>query len=261
MNKLSHIFVPNKKISKTTASTLIAGQIIICLLVWIYSPFVFLPTPAETLHSLHNLWERGFFYDMTASFTLNVEAILLSTVISLFLAYSTVIAFFRPLVEFICKLRFLSLVGLTFFFTLATRNGHELKLSLLVFSITVFFVTSMADVLNAIPKVALDHARTLRMGPWEIVWEVIILGQMDKVFDVVRQNAAISWLMLTMVEGISRAGGGVGTLLLDSNKYFRLSDVMAIQLTILIVGLAQDYFIGYLKEFFCPYALITVERK
>jgi NitT/TauT family transport system permease protein len=159
------------------------------------------------------------------------------------------------------KLRFLSLVGLTFFFTLMARSGHELKLSLLVFSVSVFFVTGMADVINGVPKEMFDLARTLRMGEWRVVWEVIVLGQIDQVFDVLRQNAAMGWMMLTMVEGIVRSEGGVGTVLLDQNHHFRLAAVFAIQLTILLLGLFQDYSIGLTKSLLCPYAALTLERK
>jgi len=105
-----------------------------------------------------------------------------------------------------------------------------------------------------------DLARTLRMGEWRVVWEVIILGQIDQAFDVLRQNAAIGWMMLTMVEGIVRSEGGVGTILLDQNHHFRLAAVFAIQLTILLLGLFQDYSIGLLKNMFCPYAALTLER-
>ena len=141
------------------------------------------------------------------------------------------------------------------------KSGHELKLSLLVFSVSVFFVTGMADVINGGPKEMFDLARTLRMGEWRVVWEVIVLGQIDQVFDVLRQNAAMGWMMLTMVEGIVRSEGGVGTVLLDQNHHFRLAAVFAIQLTILLLGLFQDYSIGLAKNLLCPYAVLTLERK
>ena len=99
------------------------------------------------------------------------------------------------------------------------------------------------------------------MGEWRVVWEVIILGQSDKAFDVLRQNAAISWMMLTMVEGMSRDGGGIGAALLDQNRHFHLSAVLAIQIMILVIGLSQDYAIGLVKNMFCPYANLTLERR
>ncbi len=99
------------------------------------------------------------------------------------------------------------------------------------------------------------------MSEWRVVWEVIILGQFDKVFDVIRGNAAMSWMMLSMVEGIVRSEGGVGTVLMDQNHHFRLAAVFAIQITILLLGIGQDYAIGALKKLICPYAFLTVEAK
>lgn len=119
----------------------------------------------------------------------------------------------------------------------------------------------MADVLNSIPKVQFDLARTLRMKEYQVVWEVIILGQFDKVFDVIRQNAAIGILMLTVVEGIVKSEGGIGTLLVNSNKHLHLNEMLALQLIVLTIGLGQDYIFGIIKNMCCPYATITTERK
>lgn len=261
MQKLKNVFLLNKSLDSYTAQMLVYSQMIFLGIFWIFSPSVFLPTPSETYNAFIELWSMGVASELITSFNLNVQAILVATLVSLILSYITTIPFFRPIVALLSKLRFLSLVGLTFFFTLMTKNGHSLKLSILSFSISVFFITSMADVLNSIPKVQFDLARTLRMKEWQIVWEVIILGQIDKVFDVLRQNSAISWMMLTMVEGMSRSDGGIGAMLLNQNKHFHLSSVLVIQVMILIVGLFQDYIIGLVKRVMCPYASLAMEKK
>lgn len=261
MKELLKIFSPNTNLSKSTGSLLVVMQVAVLLFIWFYSPFVFLPKPGETVTALSELWGDGLGTELMTSFSLNLQSIGIALAISLGLAYASVVPLFRPAVSFIGKLRFLSLAGLTFFFTLAAKNGHDLKVYLLVYSISVFFVTSMADVLASIPKANFDLARTLKMGEWRVVWEVIVLGQADKVFDVLRQNAAIGWMMLTMIEGMSRSEGGIGSILLNQNKHFHLGSVMAIQMVILIVGLSQDYAIGLLKGLFCPYAALTLERK
>jgi NitT/TauT family transport system permease protein len=261
MNHAVAVFSPNAVLSKSAIRILVGVQVAVVLVLWIVSPLVLFPKPAEVLRALGDMWEQGLGGELITSFYLNLEAIGLATVVSLLLAYATVMPFFRPVVALLSKLRFLSLVGLTFFFTLMAKSGHQLKLSLLVFSVSVFFVTGMADVIESIPKEKFDLARTLRMGEWRVVWEVIVLGQVDKAFDVLRQNAAIGWMMLTMVEGIVRSEGGVGTILLDQNHHFRLAAVFAIQLTILLLGLMQDYGIGLTKNMFCPYAALTLERK
>jgi NitT/TauT family transport system permease protein len=192
---------------------------------------------------------------------MNLEALGLTVVISLLLSYLTVIPAFRPLAVAVSKGRFLGLIGLTFLFTLMVGGGRPLKVSLLVFGMTVFFVTSMASEVLAIPREKFDHARTLRMNEWKVVWEVVVLGTADRAFEVLRQNAAIGWMMLTMVEGISRSEGGVGAMLLNQNKHFHLAEVFAIQITILLVGLFQDFGIGLLRRLVCPYADLTLERR
>lgn len=260
MHQAIEVLSPNRVISKQTVRWLIGLQLVILFFVWLFSPTVFLPKPKEVWNALGEMWSEGLGGELITSFYLNLQAIALSTVLSLLMAYLTVIPFFRPIVSLLSKLRFLSMVGLTFFFTLMATTGHELKLFLLVFSVSVFFVTGMAEVVASIPKEKFDLARTLRMGEWRVVWEVVVLGQIDQAFEVLRQNAAMGWMMLTMVEGISRSEGGVGAMLLNQNKHFHLSAVFAIQLTILVLGLAQDYGIGLLRQVFCPYADLTLER-
>jgi NitT/TauT family transport system permease protein len=261
MNEALNVLAPNKVISKQTLRWLIGFQLLLLFFIWIFSPTVFLPKPKEVFQALSEMWMQGLGAELITSFLLNLQAIAFSTILSLLLAYLTVIPFFRPIVTLLSKLRFLSMVGLTFFFTLMATTGHELKLYLLVFSVSVFFVTGMAEVVAAIPKEKFDLARTLRMGEWRVVYEVVILGQADKAFETLRQNAAMGWMMLTMVEGISRSEGGVGAMLLNQNKHFHLSAVFAIQISILFLGLGQDYAIGLLRRVFCPYATLTLERK
>lgn len=256
------LFEPNRLISKKAMQLLILGQIAFVVVVWAFAKTVFLPKPGEILSSLADLWtNEGLGGELITSFLLNVQALALSTILSLGLAYAAVVPFFRPLVAFMGKMRFLSLAGLSFFFTLMASNGHELKLYLLVFSVSVFFLTGAADVIASTPKERFDLARTLRMGEWRVTWEVIILGQADKMLDTLRQNASMGFLMLTLVETISREGGGIGTLLMDQNKHFHLSAVFAIQLCILAVGVGQDYAIGAFKQMVCPYSSLTLERK
>src|SRR5205085_3236660 len=139
------------------------------LLIWLNSPFKVLPRPMEVLEALRALWmTQGLGQELIVSFRTNLEALAWTSVISLGLAYLTVLPVFRPLVAAISKGRFLSLAGFTFVFTLMFGGGHHLKTSLLVFSMTVFFITSMASVIAAIPKADFDHARTLQMSEWRV---------------------------------------------------------------------------------------------
>ena len=255
-------FSPNRVISRPAFRFIIVFQIAVLLVVWATSTYVFLPKPMDVWRAFLDLWNHeGLGQELITSFLLNVQAMAWATVISLLLAYVTVVPFFQPIVAAISKGRFLGMVGLTFFFTIIFASGHRLKVSLLVFGVSVFFVTTMIDVVAQVPKEKFDLARTLRLGEWRVVWEVIVLGRADIAFDAMRQNAAMGWMMLTMVEGISRSEGGVGALLLNQNKHFRLEAVFAIQIAILFIGLFQDYALGLIKKFLFPYADLQLEKR
>ncbi len=255
-------FTPNRVVSRTAMQIITISWLVLGVLTWMWWPSKLIPKPLEVLVAFGTLWNKhGLLREVWASFNTNLEALAWTMVISLGLAYLTVLPAVRPVVGWISKLRFLGLVGLTYVFTLYLQGGHQFKVWLLVFGMTVFFVTSMADEVASIPKEKFDHARTLRMGEWRVVWEVVVLGKMDAAIDVLRQNAAIGWMMLSMVEGLVRSEGGIGTLLLSQNKQLRLSEVFAIQLTILGVGVLQDYGIGILKKVLCPHSSINLERR
>lgn len=256
------LFSPNRIVSSNVVRSLILVQAAVAIAFWWMSPFEVLPRPLEVLSSLRSLWfEQGLGAELGTSFGVNLWALAWTIAIGLTLSYLTVVPFFRPIAAAVSKGRFLSMAGLTFLFTLVIGGGRPLKVGLLVFGMTVFFVTSMIDVVAAIPKEKFDHARTLGMSEWRVVWEVVVLGTADQAFDILRQNAAIGWMMLTMVEGIVRSEGGVGAMLLNESKHFRLGDVFAIQLVILLVGILQDYAIGAVKQVVCPYSALTLERR
>jgi NitT/TauT family transport system permease protein len=262
MQKILNLFRPNQVIDRQTTWLMIAVQVVLALALWIFSNSELLPSPSEIIGALNRLITQDtLVQELFTSMGLSIQSMLIAIVISLLVSYATVMPFFRPFGYLVSKFRFLTLVGLSFVFTMFTHSGHQLKVSLMAFGITVFFVTNMVAVITAIPKSEFNHARTLRMPEWEVVWEVIILGKMDQVFEIIRQNFAISWMMLTMVEGISRSEGGIGTMLLNQNKHLHLDAVFAIQIVILLVGICMDYLIGVAKNMFCPYANLTLERK
>jgi NitT/TauT family transport system permease protein len=98
--------------------------------------------------------------------------------------------------------------------------------------------------------------RVLGASELRIVYEVVVRGTLDKALDVMRQNVAIGWAMITMVEGISRSEGGIGALILNQNKHFRLAEVYALLFLILGIGLLIDYSVGVLIRVVCPYSVL-----
>jgi NitT/TauT family transport system permease protein len=233
----------------------------VVVLLWLFAAGIF-PSPPKVLDALRTLTaQQGLLGELLTSLTLFAESLAIAAVLSMALAYLSVVPAVRPVIVALTKARFLSLVGLTFLFTLTFGGGHPLKVSLLVFGISAFLLTSMVDVVASVETEKLDHARTLRMGDWRVVWEVVILGQMGPALDAIRQNAAMGWMMLTMVEGISRSEGGIGALLMDQDKHFNLAAIVAVQGVFLIAGFFQDAFLAWIKGVLAPSAALTTSRR
>jgi NitT/TauT family transport system permease protein len=255
VRRLGEIFLPNRPVSTTTATALAVLWLVGLLFAWRVMPYESLPMPREVWAAFGDLWwNHGLAPELGVTIRLIFHALALTVVIAMALSYAVVVPFFRPLIVAVSKLRFLGLTGLVFPFTLWTGGGYALKVALLTFGMVSFFVTSMAQVVVEIPRISYDHMRVLGASELRILYEVVVRGTLDKALDVLRQNAAIGWALITMVEGISRSEGGIGALILNQNKHFRLAEVYALLFLILGIGMVIDYCMGVLVRILCPYA-------
>lgn len=257
---MGEMWQPNGRVSPRTRSALGVVTSIVLLLVWAGRP-KFLPGPVEVCEAFPDLLGQGLVNQLYMSLATSLQALGVTCLLTLPLAYLTVLPAVRPFVRVLCKLRFLGLTGFVVLFTIAFGGGHALKVALLVFGMGTFLITSLYEVVETIPREAFDHARTLRMSPWGAVWEVVVLGKMDAVLDIIRQNAAMGWVMLTMVEGLVRFEGGLGAMMLTEDKHIRLDAVFAIQLVVFLIAVAQDWCLLMVRRTLCPFASITLERQ
>ena len=254
-NNMKNIFKPFASISKQTTIIMIVVQVIVTLLIWHTTSNGLIPKPGNVAIAFGKLITTKLLIDnMLVSLVLTLKAMFYSIIITLFFAYASVIPFFKSIAQFIVKCRYLTLTGLIFIFTLLTKDGSELKLSLLVFGIVPFFVTSFLSVIVRINPQEYELCKTLGYNNWQTLYEVIIIGKADQVFEILRQNFAISWLMITMVEGLSMSEGGIGSLLIKYNKYNDLTNVIALQLVIFIIGLCFDFLLGTTRHWLFPHS-------
>ena len=132
----------------------------------------------------------------------------------------------------------------------------SVKISLLLFGIVPFFVTSFCAVIASIKQEEYDLCTTLRYNKWETLYEVIIIGRADQVIETMRQNFAIAWLMITMAEGYSMSQGGLGVAIIKSNKAFDIAQVFAYLLTIFSLGLGFDALLNFLRTWLFPHCKV-----
>jgi sulfonate transport system permease protein len=253
------IFQPFGRISKQTFVIMLIAQVIVAITLWHVGSNGLIPSPIKVkMAFLHLLSTRLLWDNILVSLGLTLQAMLYSIAITLFFAYLSVMPFFKSIVQFIVKCRYLTLTGLIFIFTLLTKDGSQLKLSLLVFGIVPFFVTSFLAVVINIDKQEYELCKTLGYNNWQTLYEVIIIGKADQVLEILRQNFAISWLMITLVEGLSMSEGGIGTLLIKYNKYNDLTNVIALQMVIFLIGISFDYLLGSIRYWLFPYSKLQV---
>ncbi len=233
---------------------IVVTQLSVTLISWQVLGGGLIPPPSKVLEALGQLLTTRLFIDnLLTSLMLTGQALFYAVVITLLFGYASVIPFFRPVAQFIVKCRYLTLTGLIFIFTLLTKDGGQLKLWLLLFGIVPFLTTSFLSIILQTPAGEFELCQTLGYNPWECLYEVIIIGKADQVFEVVRLNFAIAWMMITMVEGLNMSEGGIGALMIKYNKYNDLPHVLGLQAVILGLGLCFDFLLGVLRHWLFPY--------
>lgn len=260
MQKAANFFLPYTPVAAARLKIIFIVQAAIAFAIWSFLPSKALPTPLEVMRAWTDLVQnQDLMFELWSSVKISLVSLLISTVAALAVAALSTAAIFQPLARFSSSLRFLGFAGLTYIFMLMSSDGYWLRVWLLSFGMFVFMITGLLAEIRALPKEQVDHCRTLGMKHWRITAELVLLGKADVTLDLVRQNAAVGWTLLTLVEGLTRSEGGIGAMLLNQNRYFLLAGVFAIQITILLYGLFQDVLLGLLKDTMCPHTRLGKE--
>ncbi|MDH5681226.1 MAG: ABC transporter permease subunit [Spirochaetota bacterium] len=213
---------------------------------------------SEVFAKLSDLFLKEFFMNkVIESIELSLMAIAISLSITLIFSYLATMPMFRPWSLIITKGRFLGVLGIYFIFIGVFGLGFHMKVALLTFGITVFFLTSMYSIITEIPQSRFDYARSLGLSEIQVFWQVVIRGTADQMLESLRQNAAIGWMMIPAVENIVKSGG-IGDVLWDNVKHFDRSKTLAIVFVIIIIGIIQDILLKMTQRVVTPH--VTVKK-
>lgn len=212
------------------------------------------PTPAQVFDGFVDLYEGGLIVHVFSSIWLCTQSVLIAVFISLVLCYASPIPILKPLSNFISKFRYLPLTGISFYISILVKDARAIQVWVLVVFMSTFLITSLLSMIKDIPDEEFDHARSLGCNRWEMLWEVVIKGRLDYVFELVRQNLAIVWMMLVTVESILAAAGGLGFLIKNNDKLGDAGKVIALQIVIIVLGLFLDFVITKLRKLIFRYS-------
>jgi NitT/TauT family transport system permease protein len=239
-NQFKKLINPTGSIDPKHVAMVYSAWIVIVALAWYLNNSTILPKPHAIIIAMADLFKSGFAMDLMTSLVFTFKSMAAAILVAFSIAFIGLIPVCRPIVQLIGKSRFLSTAGFTVIFAIMTSDAQHQKFALMVFCVAVFQVVSFIDVMFASSE-RLDYCFTLKMKPWRIVWEEMILAKRSEMMVTVRQNFAIAWMSLPMIEGISRVDGGIGIVLEDLRRHLRYDHIYAVQIMILICGIGIDF--------------------
>jgi NitT/TauT family transport system permease protein len=238
---MKELFRWNGQISNRMKIGLYLFYAIFFFLMWQFFCPAGIPKPTRVWHAWIELVnQQNLIGELFNSAQTCLVAMFFTIVLTLFLAYISRIPFFEPIVSVLMRFRFLSLIGLSFLFLIVTSTSYQAKIATMSFSIMTYLLTGLIAVIRDIPQRMYNYSRTLRMSDAEVTWYAVVRGTLYEAVDLMAQNFAIAWMMLTSIESMFREYGGIGALLTNVYQRKGFEHVFAIQITILLVGLALD---------------------
>jgi ABC-type nitrate/sulfonate/bicarbonate transport system permease component len=244
---LKKIFSPFEIVDRKTLVTLGLFQLGLLVLLWIFCvpEHSFFPKLSDVLTAWKELWDNGLFFHALSSLKLCGIAIIIGIFISSILAYLSTIPFFKPIVYFLSLLRNNPIQGFTLFLTTATGGGRSLQVTMMVIFMSFYFITSLSSIIAEIPEEDIFRRKAMKMNRWQILWEVAVKDRLDYLLEVIRQNISIMLMMLVSVEAMYKSFGGLGALIIDSNRGLNFPKIFAVQLTIFALGILFDTFLKF----------------
>ncbi|MCB9260990.1 MAG: hypothetical protein H6607_01265 [Flavobacteriales bacterium] len=256
---LKKLVTPFEKISSQQRYIIAAVWVLILVGLWVITTAGtkhLFPNPEQVFIGLKELWQEGLVTHIFSSLRLCFTSILLAVLISLIFAYTWPIPLLKPVANIITRFRYLPLTGISFYISMIVHDSRTMQVWIMVIFLTTFLTTSLISVIRDISDEEFDHAKSLKCSRFEVLWQVIILGRIDYVIEAIRQNLAITWMMLVTIESVVAASGGLGFLIKNSDKFMNHGRIIALQLVILLIGLFLDWFINFLRKSLFRYSKI-----
>lgn len=251
-------FRPFEKLTDSQSSLWYVLWLIILIAGWInasvYSDVKIIPSPLMVLGATKNLFSEGLIRQFASSLGLCGLSTFYALLVSLIVAYLSPLPIMKPLAQSISKLRYVPMIGITYYLTQLQLTGRPLQVTILSLFMTVYFITSIMSMIGDIPVEEYDLARTMGCSRWEMLWIVVIRGRMDYVLEILKQNLAITWMMFVSVEILVISTGGVGILMKNSEKTGNQERIFAIQILIFLLGVSIDFIISTARSYFFRYS-------
>jgi NitT/TauT family transport system permease protein len=208
---------------------------------------LFLPSPAQVLNRLGELWASGqLLVDMGISIYRISLGFLISTAVALPVgiligSYRGWEAAIEPFVDFIRYMPVVAFVPLTI---LWTGTGDVQKL--LIIFVGTFFqqVLLVMDNVKAVPRDFINLGRTLQMPERRILSKIVLPSALPAIWDSLRISLGWAWTWLVVAELVA-ATSGLGYRITTAQRFFQTDLIFGYLLILGLLGLATDQAMKY----------------
>lgn len=128
--------------------------------------------------------------------------------------------------------------------------GLGQQVALLFLGTFFYFTVMVAESVAGVPESYQDAARTLGTGRAARVFRVVIPYALPDLIQHARVMVGIAWTYLTVVEMVS-ADAGIGSVIINSQRYLMTGRVLAGLVTIGALGIVSDLLLRGVSRLFC----------
>lgn len=235
----------------------------ILFLFWVFTPIQGIPYPSEVLTAFQRMFASeandtsNLVYNTWTTLKLNIIGLFFASVVSLIIAYFSVVPFLQPLNQVLQWLRYLPIVAFNLVFLSIFTIGWSMKVAMLSAGMAFFLITSMTAEIGQIPKLKYELARVLNYSDFKVFWTVVLRPTLPAMIDIVAQSAAMGWVMIVAIETFNRTEGGIGAAIYSYSSTNQKAEVYVYLIIIGIIAVLEDQFFYWLKRILFPYTTIS----
>lgn len=263
-----NLLILRREISLLGTILLSLLSVALCLGLWWYVtlgeaeerilPAYKLPSPEETFESLPSLWfDRELTRNTIATLRRVVLGFGLAILIGLPLGvlcgcFPAVNAFFIPLTLFGRNIPIAALVFLMYAFF---GIGEQQKVMFIFFACVAFVISDTARAINDVGSHYIDTAYTLGASRWQVIMKVLVPLALPSVFNSFRLlfGLAFGYIMLAESIKIGNEAGGLGDIIITSQRRGPREHILLVLLIIPVVALAVDRLLFWVQRELFPH--------
>lgn len=217
-----------------------------------------LPSPSETFETFSQLWfERELTRNTLTTLGRVAAGFALASLVGVPLGvlagcFPPIKAFLTPLILFGRNIPIAALVPLTFFFF---GIGDPQKVMFIFLACVAFIIADTAASVMNVGQQYLDTAYTLGANRWQSVMKVLVPLALPTVFDSLRLlfGLAFGYIMLAETIKLGNESGGLGNLILTSQRIGPRAHIYLIILIIPVVAFVIDRLLFWIQKGLFPY--------